>query len=139
MAAVSVVALAACGGEAAEQTAPEPAPTASEPGAASPPSPDGTGPDDTTPAGGTAFVGTLEGDAQLEGGCLWLAADGERYELRLPPGYEVDVQELAIVPPSGDVITTGTELRVVGETQDDMVTICQVGPVIDVSSLTRTS
>ena len=139
--AVCVVVLAACAGETADQagptTAATSAPTApTATGAPTPTSGATTDPGTGPAADGSTFTGTLEGDAQLEGGCLWLASDGDRYELQLPPSYEVDLAELAIVAPSGETITAGTELQVVGELQEDMVTICQVGPVIDVASIT---
>lgn len=91
-----------------------------------------------TPSGSEAadrFFGTLGGDASLEGGCLWLEVGEERYELRLPEGYDVDTENLTIVTPDGDALSSGTQLEVTGSVLQDVATICQVGPVIDVSSL----
>jgi hypothetical protein len=59
----------------------------------------------------------------------------ERYELRLPDGYTVDTEELTITTPGGDELSTGTQVQAAGSVQPDLVTVCQVGPVVDVTSL----
>lgn len=113
-----LLALAACGGadsadstDAVSETAPAP----------------------TTPA--EQFTGTIGGDPALEGGCLWLQTDGERYELQLPDGFDVDREALAISGPGELELGDGDEVTVVGDVVDDMMTVCQVGPVLDVADI----
>lgn len=82
------------------------------------------------------FTGTVGGDAQLEGGCLWLETDEGRFELRLPDDFAVDTQELTITAPDGTAVSAGDTVEVAGTVLEDMVSVCQVGPILEVSQLT---
>lgn len=80
----------------------------------------------------------LGGDAQLEGGCAWLdpIAGGERVEPQWPQGYRVEFEPVRLVGPDGQVIAEeGESVRVNGEIADDVASICQVGPVFEVTEV----
>lgn len=84
------------------------------------------------------LTGRLGGDRQLEGGCAWLdpIAGGERVEPQWPAGYRVEFGPLRLVGPDGQTIAEeGDAVRVNGEVADDAVSICQVGPVFEVSEV----
>lgn len=75
------------------------------------------------------LTGRLGGDAQLEGGCVWLEADGRRYEVQFPPGWRTSSQPVRLNGPSGAVAEEGDRVTVEGHDAPDTVTVCQVGPV----------
>ena len=130
----AVLALTACAG----------AGTTSSPGASSmDPSPSSSSPSPTSsmqpssvqptraPGGvGEELVGTLGADA-VEGGCGYLqAADGTRYEVVYPSGWELQLSPLQLTSPDGDVVARGgDEVTVVGAGANDMASICQIGPI----------
>lgn len=89
----------------------------------------------TTPA--ARFTGTIGGDAALEGGCVWLETPDTRYELQLPDGFDVDRDDLTITGPDDITFAVGDEVTVVGDVVEDMATVCQVGPVLDVADITQ--
>lgn len=104
------------------------------------PTADGRSPDgDATTAEGreAAFTGTLGGDAQLEGGCAWLETEEEgRVEPRWPDGYRVEFDPVRLLGPDGDVVAEeGDTVAVDGEIAGDVMTICQVGPVLEVTEV----
>ena len=110
-----------------------PGSTAGEPTA--PPATDITEPSEAaSPA--SQFTGTIGGDAQLEGGCLWLETDQGRFELRLPDDFAVDTQQLTVTAPDGTAVAAGDTVDVAGTVLEDMVSVCQVGPILEVSQLT---
>ena len=100
------------------------------------PSPTSQGGSVATEDTGASFTGELAGDPTLEGGCLWLEADGQRYELQLPAGYTADASVTEISTPDGTTFAAGDALKVTGIVREDLATICQVGPVIEVSQIT---
>jgi hypothetical protein len=75
------------------------------------------------------LTGTLGGDAALEGGCAWLDDGSQRWEIQYPPGYTVAFDPLTVTAPDGTVASDGDTITVAGKRVDDVVTICQVGPV----------
>ena len=81
------------------------------------------------------FEGVIGGDPTLEGGCVWLDTGDERYELQLPEGFTVDREAIAISGPDGTAFAEGDEVTVVGDVVEDMMTVCQVGPVLDVADI----
>lgn len=118
--------LAACGGT-DEPTADGRSPVGSEPTSAGPPA----------DAGEADLSGTLGGDAQLEGGCAWLETESEgRVEPRWPEGYRIEFEPVRLVGPGGEVIAEeGDTVAVNGRIAGDVMTICQVGPVFEVTEV----
>lgn len=92
-------------------------------------------PDDDT--GDAEITGALGGDAQLEGGCVWVdGADGERYEVLWPGGWEADADPVELRDPEGQVVAReGDEVTVRGTTPADVATVCQVGTVVEASEV----
>lgn len=110
--------LAGCGGP---PTA-DPDPT---PGAAAQPTPQAM----ASPTIATQpLVGTLGGDAQLEGGCVWLDTDVGRIEVLWPEGWTVGTDPIELRDPDGEVVAgEGDELGIDGAPAPDLVSTCQVG------------
>lgn len=118
--------LAACAAPAATTTSNSPIPTAtpvssdaSEAPASDPPASDGD-----------ELSGVLGADS-IEGGCPYLeTADGTRYEVIYPDGWNVDRASGALRDPTGAVVAgPGDVVTVRGEEASDMVSICQIGPI----------
>ena len=110
------VVLAACAGQHADDPVMQPPPAGSTTVAAA-------------PLEGETLTGTLGGDAQLEGGCAWVEDGGTRWEVLYPQGYRVTYDPVTLHGPDGPIAQEGATVTVAGAPQDDMVTICQVGPV----------
>lgn len=82
-------------------------------------------------------IGTLGGDAQLEGGCVWIETADGRIEPTLPEGYEVTTDPIALVGPDGEPIAEeGDEVAVTGHPATNTMTTCQVGEVWQVTNVT---
>lgn len=83
------------------------------------------------------LVGSLEGDATLEGGCAWIeSADGTRWQVLWPPGYHVMFEPeqgppYLMAPDGTTVAHAGDRVALTGDEEDDMVGICQVGPFFE--------
>lgn len=99
--------------------------------------------DGATEAG--SLTGVLGGDAQLEGGCIWIEptggrdADlGDRVEPLLPDGWTFEFEpDLRILDAQGTVVAEGgDEVVIDGRPAEDMMTICQVGPAYQVDAIT---
>jgi hypothetical protein len=86
--------------------------------------------------GGVELVGTLGADS-IEGGCTYLEADdGTRYQVIYPDGWQVQASPLQLANPAGEVVATGGEtITVRGQRADDMVSICQIGPMFMASEV----
>ena len=110
-----VLLLAACGGGGGQ--AADPTPVDSAPAVPA-----------TTPAGDT-ITGTLEGDAQLEGGCAWVDDGKTRWQVEYPAGYTLTFDPLTLTGPDGATASAGDTVTVTGAERPDTMTICQVGPV----------
>jgi hypothetical protein len=82
------------------------------------------------PGDGVELTGTLGADS-IEGGCTYLEADdGIRFQVIYPPGWEITASPLQLTNPEGEVMATGGEtITVRGHRADDMVSICQIGPM----------
>ncbi len=76
------------------------------------------------------MTGTLGADS-IEGGCAYLEADdGTRYEVIYPEGWTIQASPLELAGPDGEVVATGGEtITVRGSHAEDMVSICQIGPM----------
>lgn len=88
------------------------------------------------PEEGDTIRGTLGGDGELEGGCAWIQDGATRWEVQYPEGYEISFDPLTLTGPEGQTAGEGDTLTVTGSEGQDMVTICQVGPVWIASSVT---
>jgi hypothetical protein len=86
--------------------------------------------------GGVDLVGTLGADS-IEGGCTYLEADdGTRYQVIYPDGWQIQASPLQLTNPAGEVVATGGEtITVRGQRADDMVSICQIGPMFMASEV----
>lgn len=94
--------------------------------------------DDTADEEGdeTTITGELGGDAQLEGGCVWVEADDGRYEVLWPQGWQADADPVELRNPDGDVVAReGDEVRVTGAEATDVATTCQVGTIFQASAV----
>ncbi len=93
--------------------------------------------DPSEDASGTTLVGTFGGDPDLEGGCAWVeAADGSRYEVEYPAGYEVRFDPLELVGPDGEVMAgEGDQVRLTGAVDPDLMSFCQIGEIFVATSV----
>jgi putative cell wall-binding protein len=79
-----------------------------------------------------SVVGVLDGDAQLEGGCVWLDAANGLYHVRWPEGWRASADPVELRNPQGQVVARrGDRVEVGGEPVEDAVTACQRGSVFD--------
>ncbi|MDP9023539.1 MAG: hypothetical protein M3N57_12745 [Actinomycetota bacterium] len=89
------------------------------------------------------LVGTLGGDPDLEGGCAWLdveaersTVDADRVQPSWPQGYRVELEPVRLVGPDGRVVAeAGDVVMADGTLRPDVVTVCMVGPVFDVTRI----
>ncbi len=88
------------------------------------------------PANDAELVGTFGADS-IEGGCTYLQADdGTRFQVIYPEGWQVVASPLQLTNPSGEVVATGGEtITVRGHRADDMMSICQIGPMFAASEV----
>jgi hypothetical protein len=81
-------------------------------------------------------TGTLDGDAQLEGGCVWIDTAEGAIEPMLPDGYTTTTDPVAVLGPDGEVIAErGDQVTITGTPATDISTTCQVGAVWRVSAI----
>ena len=92
----------------------------------------------STPPGsvGDELTGALGTDS-IEGGCPYLeTADGTRYEVIYPDGWNVDRASGALSDPTGAVVAgPGAVVTVRGEEASDMASICMIGPIFRASEV----
>ncbi len=83
----------------------------------------------------TMYTGVLGSDA-IEGGCAYLEApSGRKYEVIYPDGWELRKAPLELRAPDGRVVArAGDEVTVRGA-EADMVSICQIGPIIEATEV----
>jgi hypothetical protein len=87
------------------------------------------------PGDGAELAGTLGADS-IEGGCTYLEADGTRFQVIYPEGWQIVASPLQLTNPAGEVVATGGEtITVRGHRADDMVSICQIGPMFVASEV----
>ena len=117
-----------------ESPTPEPTPSL-EPTATPSPSPT-VRPSRTPTSGGSELTGALSEDS-IEGGCGYLeSADGTRYEVIYPEGWELQLSPLQLISPEGDVVARAGDLVTVrGREASDMASICQIGPIFTASEV----
>ena len=86
-------------------------------------------------AGGNTYTGVLRSDA-IEGGCAYLlAADGQKYEIIPPDGWQLQKAPAAVVSPSGEVVAKAGDVITVHGDEADMMSICQIGPIIQATDI----
>ena len=79
---------------------------------------------------GRIYSGTLGSDS-IEGGCVYLETIDGRVEVLYPDGWQVRKAPVALVDPSGQVVAgAGDRVTIRGEEATDMMSICQIGPII---------
>lgn len=131
-------ALGAC---AASGTSPNATPSADPTDTSTMPSPS-LEPSSTQPSrapaesGGDELTGRLGADS-IEGGCGYLqSADGTRYEVLYPDGWDLSLSPLALTSPEDEVVARGgDEVTVRGTEATDMASICQIGPIFRASEV----
>lgn len=85
--------------------------------------------------GGNTYTGVLRSDA-IEGGCAYLlAADGQKYEIIPPDGWELQKAPAAVVSPDGQVVAKAGDVITVHGNEADMMSICQIGPIIQATDI----
>lgn len=74
------------------------------------------------------LTGTLGGDAELEGGCVWLETGDGRIEVLWPEGWTVGTDPVELRDPDGQVVAgDGDAVEVTAAPAPDLVSTCQVG------------
>jgi len=77
------------------------------------------------------------GADSIEGGCSYLqTADGQRYEIIPPDGWELRKGAAELVAPDGTVVARAGDAITVKGHEADMVSICQIGPIIQAVEVT---
>lgn len=85
--------------------------------------------------GGNTYTGVLRSDA-IEGGCVYLlAADGQKYEIIPPDGWNLQKAPAAVVSPDGQVVAKAGDVITVHGNEADMMSICQIGPIIQATDI----
>lgn len=75
------------------------------------------------------LTGSLGFDS-AEGGCPYLeTADGTRFQVVYPAGWQIDRATGQLVGPDGTRSQLGTTVSIRGSVRTDMASICQVGPI----------
>lgn len=86
--------------------------------------------------GQTTIAGTLDGDADLEGGCVWLDTADGRYEVLWPDGWRASADPVALRNPDGDVVARrGDRVEVTGRRAEDRITTCQRGTIFEATEV----
>ena len=87
-------------------------------------------PSRTPASGGSELTGIL-GEDSIEGGCGFIeSADGTRYEVIYPDGWDLELSPVRLISPDGEVVARdGDEITVRGREASDMASICQIGPI----------
>ena len=85
--------------------------------------------------GGNTYTGVLRSDA-IEGGCAYVqTADGQKYEVIPPDGWELRKAPAAVVSPDGQVVAKAGDIVTVHGSEADMMSICQFGPIIQATDI----
>lgn len=86
--------------------------------------------------GDATYTGVLGADS-IEGGCSYLqTADGKRYELIPPDGWQLDKGSAQLTGPDGALVARAGDAITVKGHEADMVSICQIGPIIQAAEIT---
>jgi hypothetical protein len=91
--------------------------------------------DPQSPKGTLEVTGTVGFD-DIEGGCPYLqAADGTRYQVMYPEGWQVDRASGVLTGPDGERVELGRQVTVRGVVLDDMMSTCQIGPIFEATEV----
>ena len=122
-----VLAIAACSASPAASTPPSPTSAA----AASP-----SGSLSEKPGVTADYSGILSMDT-IEGGCPFLQADnGDKLQVIYPDGWQLNKSPLELVAPDGSIHSKGGDVvSIKGSKSDEMVSICQIGPIIEATEV----
>jgi hypothetical protein len=84
------------------------------------------------------YTGVLGSDT-IESGCVYLqTADGRRFEVIYPDAWTVRRSPLGLIDPNGDVVAgAGDEVTIRGAEAPDMVSVCQLGPIVRATEVMR--
>jgi hypothetical protein len=86
-------------------------------------------------AAATTYSGVLASDA-IEGGCAYLQApDGRKYEVIYPDGWELRKSPLELIASDGRVVARAGDQVTVRGAEADMVSVCQIGPIIQATEV----
>jgi hypothetical protein len=135
--AVALTACSAPGTEPSESATPEDRPVETKSPRPTPSlTPSSSQPTLAPDGGGGELVGVLGADS-VEGGCGYLqAADGKRYEVIYPDGWQLHLSPLELVAPSGEIVARGGDrVTVRGAVTTDMMSICQIGPIFEATEV----
>ena len=82
------------------------------------------------------LIGRL-GISEVEGGCPYLeAADGTRYEVIYPDGWELDRASMQLRDPEATLVAAAGDIVTIrGEVATDMVSTCQIGPIFQATEV----
>ena len=85
---------------------------------------------------GGLLTGRL-GIAEVEGGCPYLeAADGTRYEVIYPIGWQLDRAAVQLRDPDGALVAAAGDIVTIrGEVATGMVSTCQIGPIFEATEV----
>ena len=85
---------------------------------------------------GGLLTGRL-GISEVEGGCPYLeAADGTRYEVIYPNGWQLDRAAMQLRDPGGTLVAAaGDTVTVRGQVATGMVSTCQIGPIFQATEV----
>ena len=86
-------------------------------------------------AGSQTVTGVLSFD-DVEGGCGFLeTADGARFEVLYPAGWQLDVTAGVLRGPDGRRVAAGTTVTVRGSVATDRSSTCQVGTIFQATTV----
>jgi hypothetical protein len=82
------------------------------------------------------LIGRL-GISEVEGGCPYLeAADGTRYEVIYPNGWQLDRASMQLRDPAGTLVAAaGDVVTIRGQVASGMVSTCQIGPIFQATEV----
>jgi hypothetical protein len=87
------------------------------------------------PVGTADYSGTLAMDS-IEGGCAYLqSADGKKYQVIYPEGWQLNKNPLELVAPDGSVHAKAGDTVSIKGSEADMASICQIGPIIQATEV----
>jgi hypothetical protein len=89
----------------------------------------------SVPGPGKPFTVTgIVGAESIEGGCAYLeTADGTRYEVIYPEGWEIHRATGELTGPDGEHAGPGDLVSIRGSVAADRSSICQLGPIVQAS------
>jgi hypothetical protein len=85
--------------------------------------------------GVVTYTGVLGADP-IEGGCTYLqTADGQRFEIIPPEGWQLNKGAAEFMAPDGTVVARAGDTVMITGHEADMMSICQIGPIIQATEV----